>query len=307
MVGPDLRLEEGAGRHDGAGSRARRAARARVRRLRRGVQRARACSPRCWRSRCCPTLGEQGTAALVGVVFLLWVPVLPRWLARAPEIRLRFAEGARAEEWPRAVVWGGVEEPVEVRAHGARRARRVRTRRFRLALADGTVIDVSRDEPDGRVAHRPGGRRADSTRSLTPISRTVSYVALLTEARGSEFPRTTGIDARARRAHPGSASDRAPTSPERRSDGRIGWMSDHREHEAGSVSECRHVHEGRVRARLVRHPPRLRAVRRSRAARRSSDRHLVARDPPRGLTEAGAGRERASGDSRAASGLTLPR
>jgi predicted MFS family arabinose efflux permease len=96
-----------------------------------------------------PTLGEQGSAAVIGVVFLLWVPVLPRWLARAPEIRLRFAEGARAEEWPRAVIWGGVEEPAEVVRSALDERGGVRTRRFRLELADGTVLDVSRDEPDG--------------------------------------------------------------------------------------------------------------------------------------------------------------
>jgi MFS family permease len=96
-----------------------------------------------------PTLGEQGSAAVIGVVFLLWVPVLPRWLARAPEIRLRFAEGARAQEWPRAVIWGGVEESVEVVRTALDERDGVRTRRFRLELADGTVLDVSRDEPDG--------------------------------------------------------------------------------------------------------------------------------------------------------------
>jgi predicted MFS family arabinose efflux permease len=96
-----------------------------------------------------PTLGEQGSAALVGIAFLLWVPVLPRWLARAPEIRLRFVEGARAEEWPRAVVWGGVEEPVEVVRSALDEREGTRVRRFRLRLADGTVLDVSRDEPDG--------------------------------------------------------------------------------------------------------------------------------------------------------------
>jgi MFS family permease len=96
-----------------------------------------------------PLLGEQGTAAAIGVVFLLWVPVLPRWLARAPEIHLRFVEGARAEEWPRAVVWGGVEEPVDVVRSSLDERDGTLTRRFRLALADGTVIDVSRDEPDG--------------------------------------------------------------------------------------------------------------------------------------------------------------
>ena len=96
-----------------------------------------------------PTLGVQGSAALVGIAFLLWVPVLPRWLARAPEIRLRFTEGARAEEWPRTVVWGGIEEPVDVMRSGLDERDGVLTRRFRLALADGTVLDVSRDEPGG--------------------------------------------------------------------------------------------------------------------------------------------------------------
>jgi len=96
-----------------------------------------------------PAVGEQGAAAVVGIAFLLWVPVLPRWLARAPEIRLRFSEGGKAEEWPRAVVWGGVEEPVEVVRTALDERDGVRVRRFRLALADGTVLDVGREEPDG--------------------------------------------------------------------------------------------------------------------------------------------------------------
>jgi hypothetical protein len=96
-----------------------------------------------------PALGEQGSAALVGIAFLLWVPVLPRWLAREPEIRMRFVEGARAEEWPRAVAWGGVEEPVEVIRSALDERDGIRVRRFRLRLADGTVLDVSRDLPDG--------------------------------------------------------------------------------------------------------------------------------------------------------------
>jgi MFS family permease len=97
-----------------------------------------------------PALGEELTVALIGVAFLLYSPVLPRWLARAPEITLRFYEGARAEEVPRALVWGGVEEGVEVqrdwleeRVDGGRR------RYLRLVLEDGTVLQVSRPEPDG--------------------------------------------------------------------------------------------------------------------------------------------------------------
>ena len=77
------------------------------------------------------------------------------WYGREPEFRIHFYAGARADEVPRSIVWGG-EEPVEV----------VRTWRengtgcgvvFRLALADGTELDVSSGRR-GRVAARPRGR-----------------------------------------------------------------------------------------------------------------------------------------------------
>src|SRR5206468_5055973 len=61
-----------------------------------------------------PRAGVGWSVAIVGFAFIAWSPVLPLWLRRAPEIRLRFHEGARADEWPRAIVWGGVEEAVEV-------------------------------------------------------------------------------------------------------------------------------------------------------------------------------------------------
>jgi MFS family permease len=93
-----------------------------------------------------PALGPAGSVALMGVVFILWTPVLPRWLRGAPEIRLRFYEGARAEEWPRAVVWGGVEEPVEVERAWREERDGLRLECFRLSLQDGTVIEVSRSE-----------------------------------------------------------------------------------------------------------------------------------------------------------------
>jgi MFS family permease len=96
-----------------------------------------------------PALGEAGTVALIGVLFLLWSPVLPRWLARAPEIVLRFYEGARAEEVPRAVLWGGVEEAVVVERGWLEERDGERRRCFHLTLEDGTVLQVSRLEPDG--------------------------------------------------------------------------------------------------------------------------------------------------------------
>jgi MFS family permease len=83
-----------------------------------------------------PLLGEAGTVAAVGVVFALWTPVLPRWIAGAPALDLRFAPGA---ERPSAIVWGGVEEPTEVRDTWQRDGRRG----FLLALADGSEIEVS--------------------------------------------------------------------------------------------------------------------------------------------------------------------
>ncbi len=96
-----------------------------------------------------PALDAPGTIALIGAVFLLWSPVLPLWLRRAPEIRLRFYEGAKADEWPRAIVWGGVEERVDVRRSWLEERDGVRSARFRLGLEDGTVIEVSRTGDDG--------------------------------------------------------------------------------------------------------------------------------------------------------------
>ncbi|MFN8233975.1 MAG: MFS transporter [Actinomycetota bacterium] len=96
-----------------------------------------------------PGLGVTGSVAAVGIVFLLWTPVLPRWIARHPEIRLRSYAGGRADETPRAIVWGGVEEPVEVLGSWREVLDDERRLRFRLALADGTVLDISRAEPDG--------------------------------------------------------------------------------------------------------------------------------------------------------------
>ncbi|MBI3648946.1 MAG: MFS transporter [Actinobacteria bacterium] len=96
-----------------------------------------------------PRVGVPWSVAAIGVGFLLWSPVLPRWLRRAPEIVMRFREGARAEEWPRAIVWGGVEEAVEVRRSWLEERDGERRRCFRLELQDGSVLDVSSPEPAG--------------------------------------------------------------------------------------------------------------------------------------------------------------
>jgi MFS family permease len=99
-----------------------------------------------------PAIGERWTVALVGIAFLLWSPVLPWWVGRTPEIAIRFYEGAKAEEWPRAVLWGGVEERVEVRRSWLEERDGERLACYRLEMEDGTTIEVSR--PEGAVAWR---------------------------------------------------------------------------------------------------------------------------------------------------------
>jgi MFS family permease len=93
--------------------------------------------------------GEAWAVAIIGVVFILWSPVLPRWIGRVPELTIRFYEGGRAEEDPRAVVWGGVEETVEVERRSLEETDGVRRTRYRLRMLDGTTIEVSKVEPDG--------------------------------------------------------------------------------------------------------------------------------------------------------------
>jgi hypothetical protein len=87
--------------------------------------------------------------AAIGVVFVLWAPVVRRWYGREPELRLTFYVGGRADETPRSIVWGGAEEPVDVLGTWREERDGVRRLAFRLALGDGTVLDVSRPEPDG--------------------------------------------------------------------------------------------------------------------------------------------------------------
>ena len=83
-----------------------------------------------------PWLGDASTVAAVGIVFLLWAPVLPRWIGGVPEIDLRFEPG---EDRPHTIVWGGVEESVETLGAWERDS----VRGFRLALADGSELEVA--------------------------------------------------------------------------------------------------------------------------------------------------------------------
>jgi predicted MFS family arabinose efflux permease len=95
-------------------------------------------------------LGPEWSVALVGVGFVLWSPVLPRWISRTSDLLIRFYEGGRAEEEPRSVVWGGIEEAVEVRRGWLDERDGERRMRYRLAMRDGTVIEVSRGEAESR-------------------------------------------------------------------------------------------------------------------------------------------------------------
>lgn len=85
-----------------------------------------------------PALGDAGVVVLVGAIFLAWAPFLPWRLAREPQIEVREEGGVPVE-----IHWGGVLEPVTVRHEWDDGGRRC----LRLALADGTVIDVSQAAP----------------------------------------------------------------------------------------------------------------------------------------------------------------
>ena len=65
------------------------------------------------------------------------------------DIRPVFVEGGRAEEWPRAIRWGAAMEPVEVLRSWIDERGGGRRRCFRIRLDDGSVLDISRPEPDG--------------------------------------------------------------------------------------------------------------------------------------------------------------
>ena len=114
-----------------------------------------------------PRLGVEGSLAIVGIVFLLWPPVIGRWYGRVPELEIRFVAGGRADETPRAIAWGGAEEPVELVRTWREERDGQRRLAFRLALADGTQLDVSRPEPDGpwRLDREDDRLPSDSTGS----------------------------------------------------------------------------------------------------------------------------------------------
>jgi predicted MFS family arabinose efflux permease len=107
-----------------------------------------------------PGLGRGGSLAAVGIAFLLWTPIVGRWYGRESELTIRFYAGGRADEVPRSIVWGGAEERVDVVRTWREERDGARRLVFRLALTDGTELDVSRPEPDGPWRlDREGDRR----------------------------------------------------------------------------------------------------------------------------------------------------
>jgi hypothetical protein len=101
-----------------------------------------------------PHLSSATLVALIGLAYLAWAPVPPRWVRRPRWVDLRFYAGGKAEEVPRAMAIGGEEEPVEsvaswqeeVSSGGAA----LRQRRFHLRTADGSVLDVVQADGERR-------------------------------------------------------------------------------------------------------------------------------------------------------------
>ena len=76
-------------------------------------------------------------------------PFIMGWLQRSVSVTVRSYAGSRADESPRSVVLGGVESPVEVERTWREQRAGVRLLCFRLALPDGSRIEVSRVEEGG--------------------------------------------------------------------------------------------------------------------------------------------------------------
>jgi MFS family permease len=87
-----------------------------------------------------PHMSSSTTLIAIGIVFILWAPVLPWLVSHRPQIDLRMDE-AGAPTW---LHWGAAAEPVTVLAANALG--------YRLELQDGSVIDVR------KAAQAPGWR-----------------------------------------------------------------------------------------------------------------------------------------------------
>lgn len=93
-------------------------------------------------------VGELGIIALTGLLSLCGAVALSLWRRRLPEpIDVRSYAGARGDEVPREVVWDGVPVKVaEVEGSWQEEREGERLLRFRLRLADGRRVEVSRGD-----------------------------------------------------------------------------------------------------------------------------------------------------------------
>jgi hypothetical protein len=85
-----------------------------------------------------------------GLLFILWIPAITRWLRRATSLTVRMYAGSRGDEVPRAVEIAGAEEPVEVERSWREERSGIRLLCFRLRLRDGSRIEVSKAEAGDR-------------------------------------------------------------------------------------------------------------------------------------------------------------
>ena len=95
-------------------------------------------------------LPAAAVVAAAGVALVLWVPLIRWWLARAASLTVRMYAGGRGDQVPRAVQLGGVDELVDVERSWHEDRAGTRLLCFRLRLADGSRIEISKAESEMR-------------------------------------------------------------------------------------------------------------------------------------------------------------
>jgi len=96
-----------------------------------------------------PHLSPNWILAASGIVYLAWIPVVPRWARARRWAEVRFQAGGRADEVPRSLVIGSEEEPVDVLGSWREERSGVRLWRYRLRTADGSVVEIAREDRSG--------------------------------------------------------------------------------------------------------------------------------------------------------------
>lgn len=108
-----------------------------------------------------PHLSSRTLVFAIGLAYLAWTPIPPRWVRRPRWVDLRFYAGSKADEIPRAMVVAGEEEPIEVVGSWQEESMRdpgtLRHRRFRLRSADDARFDVVQAEGENRWRMDEGG------------------------------------------------------------------------------------------------------------------------------------------------------